>query len=137
MARALAQPTLCQPSSAPQFDLTLSSTKTNEVRGIERLTWRQDCPHWNGEKQEATLCCKRESWRTDICRIVGYRYEEHKTITTGMDLISWQVELSPVFLEYLAVVHTEQVKQPSVTNAGPVACSHPPRSGESGTRRST
>lgn len=48
-----------------------------------------------------------------------------------------QVALSPVFLVSLVVVLTVPVRPPSVTSAVPVACSHPPRSGASGTRRST
>ena len=48
-----------------------------------------------------------------------------------------QVALSPVFPVSLVVVLTVLVRLLSVTCADPVACSLPPRSGASGTRRST
>ena len=48
-----------------------------------------------------------------------------------------QVALSPVSLVYPVVVLTALVRPPSVTSAVPVACSRLPRSGASGTRRST
>lgn len=48
-----------------------------------------------------------------------------------------QVALSPVSPVSLVVVLTVPVRPPSVTCAVPVACSLPPRSGASGTRRST
>lgn len=48
-----------------------------------------------------------------------------------------QVVLSPVFLVSLEEEPTALVRLPSVTCADPAACSRPPRSGESGTRRST
>ena len=48
-----------------------------------------------------------------------------------------QVALSPVSLVCLVVVLTALVRLLSVTSAAPVACSLPPRSGGSGTRRST
>ncbi len=47
-----------------------------------------------------------------------------------------QVERSPVFLECLVAVHTEQVKPLLVINVALVACLLPRRSGESGIRRS-
>jgi hypothetical protein len=48
-----------------------------------------------------------------------------------------QAVLSPVFPVSLVVVLTVPVRLPSVTSAVPVVCSLPPRSGASGTRRST
>jgi hypothetical protein len=51
-------------------------------------------------------------------------------------MILSQVELLLVSPVSLAVVLTELVRQRSVTCAAPVACSHRPRSGESGTSRS-
>ncbi len=52
-------------------------------------------------------------------------------------LTTTQVVLSLVFPVSLVVVHTEPVKPRSVTSVDLVACSHPPKSGENGIRRST
>lgn len=54
-----------------------------------------------------------------------------------LDIDTLQVVLSHVFLVSLVVVHIVLVKPPSETCADLVVCSRPPRSGESGIRRST
>lgn len=53
------------------------------------------------------------------------------------DIFCEQVVPSPVSLVSLVVVLTVPVRPPSVTCAVPVVCSLPPRSGGSGTSRST
>ena len=70
-----------------------------------------------------------ESWGTGQWSAVKKR--------NGLDIDSEQVVLSLVFLVCPVVVHTEQVRLPSATCADLVGCSLPPRSGESGIRRST
>lgn len=62
---------------------------------------------------------------------------DHSGEESWLTFENTQVALSPVFLVSLVVVLTVLVRLPSVTCAVPVACSPPPRSGASGTSRST
>ena len=57
-------------------------------------------------------------------------------LRTYTDIRIVQVELLPVSLVSVEEEPTVQAKQHSATCVDPVACSHPPRSGASGTKRS-
>ena len=71
-----------------------------------------------------------ESWGTGILRL-RFRAAFPQKLTLP------KVAPSHVFLESLVVVHTVLVKLRLVINVGLAACSHQPRSGGNGIKRST
>jgi hypothetical protein len=71
-----------------------------------------------------------ESWGTgELQQIYGAELAKNLTY--------FQVALLHVFLAYLVVEHTVLGKLHSAISVVPVECSHPPRSGGNGIRRST
>ena len=137
--------TLFPMSSRHQSARTLSSTTSPTIEAISIANSPQNRPHRHGQEQEAAICREREGRSPDLCRVLGNWYVRNTIWGRGdnglgnrrADILSRQAALSHVFLVSPEVVLTVLVKQHSVTCAVPVACSHPPRSGGDGTRRST
>ena len=140
--------TPCRLSSRPQFaQISSSMLELTRCSCGMMLTRRQDCPHRNGKEQEAAIRSEREGGSSDECGVLGYRYVNTQEMDLDMEALRrYSITNTNTFLNQAALSHVSPVsaeevptapaKQPSATNVALAACSHPPKSGANGTKRS-
>jgi hypothetical protein len=98
--------------------------------------YRPRGPHWHEQEPPPAIRCVRLLARSAIA-LSNTVAAPRRLVTRPLPNPGVPVVPSPVFLVSLEEELTVPVRLPSVTCAAPVACSLPPRSGASGTRRST